>query len=271
MIIIYASEKCTEAVAFRDGLFALGHAVKTYNASDYGVGQVIRCDAAVISGTRGKGAQILADHEAAGIPVIVIDYGYLRRVNGVADFETGHWQVGIGGLNKPPAFDCPSGRFDALGVPVPVARGGGDVDLVLGQHSGDPSHGMTDRQMIAWGRAKCEETGGLWRPHPHSPNMQAGPVAEGCYSDLLARARCVHTVCSTGGLEAILAGVPAIAERPDLAAWGELSGSSFPDENKLLSVLNRLAYGQWTLAEMRDGRAAEFVISNVGRWNDQRT
>lgn len=269
MIIIYASEKCIEAVAFRDGLFALGYDARILSVSDYGKGQVIPCDAVVISGARDKGAHILADHKAAGIPVIVIDYGYLRRVNGVADYETGHWQVGVGGLNKPPAFECSSDRFDALGIDVPSERGGGDIDLVLGQHSGDPSHGMTDKEMIEWGRAKCEETGGYWRPHPHSPNIMAcDRVADGDYRQWLDRARCVHTVCSTGGLEAILHGVPAVADRPDRASWGDLSGLRLPDQDMIVSVLRRLAYGQWTLDEMRSGEAVRFILSNMRTWND---
>lgn len=267
MIAVYASEKCIEAVALRDGLFALGYDVKTYNASDYGAGQVIPCEAVVISGARGKGATILRDHEAAGIPVIVIDYGYLRRVSGVATWQTGHWQIGVGGLNKPPKFDCGRDRFAALDIEPREPRTG-DIEIVLGQHSGDPSHGLTDAEMIRWAQAKCDDVGGYWRPHPDSPHIHVdAPLADGPYADWLDRAKCVHTICSTGGLEAILAGVPAVAEYPERASWGELSGISLPPRDVVLSTLNRLAYGQWTLEEMRSGEAAEFVLANMRRWN----
>ncbi len=268
MIITYASEKCLEAVAFRDGLFALGYEVKTYNASDYGAGQVMPCDAVVISGTRGKGDLIRRDHEAAGIPVIVIDYGYIKRVSGVATWKTGHWQVGIGGLNRPPLFAVPDDRARSLGVHAQKCRGKG-VTLVLGQHSGDPSHAMTDGQMIDWAQRKCDETGGYWRPHPDSPDIHVdAPRADGPLQDWLDRAGLVHTICSTGGLEALLNGVPAVAEYPERASWGALSGARFPGVNAIWSHVTKLAYGQWTLDEMRSGEAAHFVLANMRRWND---
>ncbi len=270
MILVYASTKCREAVAFSCGLSAIGVQSKILTASDYGRGQVIPCEAVVISGTRGKGAVILSDHEAVGIPVIVIDYGYLRRVSGMASWETGHWQVGVGGLNRPPAFDCSPDRFNSLELQISRPTLGG-CTIVLGQHSGDPSHGMTDGQMAAWGRAACNETGGYWRPHPDSQHIDVdAPRADGPFSEWLGRAGLVRTVCSTGGLEALIAGIPAVADMPDMASWGALSGTIHPGKNAVKSLCNRLAYGQWTLDEMRSGLAPEFVLSNMRRWNEQR-
>lgn len=265
MIIVYASKNNREAGAFAAGLPGK---VITYNASDYGKGQVIPCDAVVISGTRGKGATILADHEAAGIPVIVIDYGYLRRVSGVATWEAGHWQIGLGGLNRPPAFPCPDGRLKRLRIAPQRARTGGPA-LILGQHSGDPSHGLTDAEMTAWAQAKADEIGGYWRPHPDSPHIEVNaPRADGDLGAWLARAGVVHTLCSTGGLEALIAGVPAVAEMPERACWGALSGPEHPGAKAVWELCKRLAYGQWTLAEMESGEAASFVLSNLERWHE---
>lgn len=266
-MIVYASQKCLEAVAFADGLRHLGHKVQILTASDYGKGQVIPTDAVVISGTRGKGATILADHEAAGIPVIVIDYGYLDRVSGMATWETGHWQVGVGGLNRPPAFPCPADRLERLGT-APQQPKKGQGALVLGQHSGDPSHGLTDAEMTAWAQRVCDETGGYWRPHPDSPHLEVNaPRAEGPLGDWFDRVARVHTLCSTGGLEALLAGVPAVAEMPERASWGELSGHEHPGAAAVERLCTRLAYGQWTLDEMRSGEAPAFVLANLERWN----
>lgn len=268
MICVYASKKNVEAVAFADGLRANGHTVKELSASDYGAGQVIPCDVCVIAGTRGKGATILADHEAAGIPVVVIDYGYIRRVSGVANWETGHWQIGIGGLNRPPRFPCPDDRVRKLSVRLRAPRTGG-LTLILGQHSGDPSHGLTDEAMTAWAQARCDETGGYWRPHPDSPHIRVdAPIADGEFSAWLDRAAVVHTLCSTGGLEALIAGVAAVAELPERACWGDLSGPVHPGSAKVWELCKRLAYGQWTLAEMRSGEAAQFIIGNLERWHE---
>ena len=266
MIRVYASLKCVEAVAFADGLRANGHNVKIANASDYGTGQVVDCDAVVISGTRGKGATIRDDHEARGIPIIVIDYGYLDRVSGMATWQTGHWQVGIGGLNRPPAFSCPGDRLGRLGT-APQRPREGDYPVVLGQHSGDPSHGITDAGMTAWAQAKCDETGGYWRPHPDSPHIRVNAPLAG--DDWLDRAGTVHTLCSTGGLEALIAGIPAVADMPERASWGELSGPEHPGRAAVLSLCQRLAYGQWTLDEMRSGEAPAFVLENMERWNER--
>lgn len=265
MIYVYASKNNREAGAFASGLPGK---VITYNASDYGKGQVAKCDAVVISGTRGKGAAILADHEAAGIPVIVIDYGYIRRVSGVATWETGHWQVGIGGLNRPPAFPCPDDRMKALGVDISGPRTG-QVTIVAGQHSGDPSHGLSDADMARWAQSKCDETGGYWRPHPDSPHIEVNaPCADGPLEEWLGKADVVHTLCSTIGLDALIAGVPAVAKMPDRACWGQLSGPVHPGKMAVESLCARLAYGQWTLQEMESGQAASFVLDNMERWHE---
>lgn len=262
MILVYASKKSVEAVAFADGLRANGKEVRELSASDYGKGQVLPCEAVVITGTRGKGALILDDHRH--IPVIVIDYGYLDRVSGIATWQTGHWQVGIGGLNRPPAFPCPGNRLYRLGT-APKQPRGGDYPVVLGQHSGDPSHGLSDSEMIKWAQAKCDEIGGYWRPHPDSPHIRVDAPRAG--DDWLARASEVHTLCSTGGLEALIDGVPAIAAMPERASWGELSGPVHPGADAVRDLCQRLAYGQWTLEEMRSGEAPAFVLANMERWN----
>ena len=271
MIWVYAHKKCVEAVAFADGLRRTGHTVKVANASDYGRGQVLPCEAVVISGTRDRGRWIAEDHEAVGIPVIVIDYGYIRRVHGVSDFEVGHWQVSRARLNNPPRFACPNDRLDALGLTfsTPVKR---DGVLVVGQHCGDPSHGMTNKELRLWALRACEETGGHWRPHPASPqsrNWTNAKIADGDYLGWLGKVGLVRTVCSTGGLEALIEGVAAVADAPERAAWGDLSGPVHPGGDAVKALCQRLAYGQWTLAEMRNGAAPAFVMDNLERWNDE--
>src|SRR3546814_17970196 len=58
-----------------------------------------------------------------GVPVVVVDYGYLKRTNHAHDWKTGHWQVSIGGLTKLPR-NVDSSRFDAPGLKV--SEKGGD-------------------------------------------------------------------------------------------------------------------------------------------------
>ena len=264
---VYAGDGNLEAGAFAAGLQVIGHRPIWRSASDYGPGQVESFGAVVITGMRGKGRVIRDDYERAGVPVIVIDYGYLARVGGVATWETGHWQVGVGGLNRPPSFECPSDRFDRLGITV-KPKGKGKRPLVLGQHVGDPAHGYTADAMQAWAQGLCDSLGARWRPHPDSPGVDVvAERADGPLARVLADTSVVHTLCSTGGLEAILAGVPAIAEMPERACWGSLSGPKLPSKAARKALCARLAYGQWTLDEMRSGEAPRFVMENLHRWH----
>jgi len=264
---VYAGDDNLEAGAFSTGLEAYGHRAFMRSASDHGPGQTESFGAVVITGMRGKGRVIRDDYERIGVPVIVIDYGYLARVSGMASWESGHWQVGVGGLNRPPSFECPADRFDALNIAV-KPKGKGKIPLVLGQHVGDPSHGLDGKEMAAWAQWLCDSHGARFRPHPDSPDVEvAAERATGPLADVLAGASAVYTLCSTAGLDAILAGVPAIAAMPDRACWGSLSGPKLPSVAARRALCHRLAYGQWTLDEMRSGLAADFVMRNLHRWH----
>lgn len=170
-------------------------------------------------------------------------------------------------MNRPPSFECPSDRFDSLGIAV-KPKGKGKRPLVLGQHVGDPSHGYTAEAMQAWAQGLCDSLGARFRPHPDSPQVRvAAEAATGPLEAVLADTSVVHTLCSTGGLEALLAGVPAIAEMPERACWGSLSGPRLPSKAARLALCARLAYGQWTLDEMRSGEGPRFVMENLHRWH----
>lgn len=264
---VYAGDRNLEAGAFSAGLEACGHRPLRRSASDHCPGQVESFGAVVITGMRGKGRVIRDDYAAIGVPVVVIDYGYLARVSGVASWESGHWQVGVGDLNRPPSFECPSDRFDSLGIAV-KPKGRGKVPLVLGQHVGDPSHGLNAVEMAAWAQWLCDAHGARFRAHPDSPGVEVrAERADGPLGAVLADTSVVYTLCSTAGLDALLAGVPAVATMPDRACWGSLSGPRLPSKAARAALCARLAYGQWTLDEMRSGLAADFVMRNLDRWH----
>ena len=264
---VYAGEGNLEAGAFALGLQEAGFKPVWRSASDHGPGQTESFGAVVITGMRGKGRVIRDDYAAIRVPVVVMDYGYLARTSGRATWETGHWQVGVGGLNRPPSFECPSDRFDALNIAV-KPKGKGKRPLVLGQHVGDPSHGLDAREIACWAQWLCDSHGARLRPHPDSPDLAvAAERATGPLTDVLADSSVVYSLCSTAGLDALLAGVPAVATMPDRAVWGVLSGVRLPSVAKRRELCSRLAYGQWTLAEMRSGLAADFVMRNLDRWH----
>lgn len=210
----------------------------------------------------------------AGVPLLVLDCGYLRRCSGAQD-EEGYNQLGIGGLCWVPtradligAGVAPfSARFEALGLPVaePV-QGRGKVALILGQVPGDSQHGMTETQLVRW----LEETaaallaqgyGLRFRAHPKAPGVRFAalradhsPSGRSLAADL-AEASVAVTYNSTAGLEALMAGVPVRCHASaHYAAVADLA-----DRSALMAHLHRLAWAQWTCAELRTGEPLRFL------------
>lgn len=262
---VYSRDGIPGAVAFCDGLGAAGHSGDLRSAPDWGEGCVERFDAVALFGLQGKGAIIYEEYAAAGVPIILIDYGYLCRTNHIHDWKTGHWQVSPGGLNHVPPFACPSDRFDSLGLQV-KAKGGDPkgYTLLCVQTPGDMSHGLSKAQLQAW----CDEQAANYpnlmiRPHPLADDLDYGLPR--CKADSLEAAlsgACrVVTINSNVGHDALLAGVPVIGDRP--AAWSELAGDTLPSIDARLAYFHRAAYGQWTWDEMRTGTPQSFLINHV--------
>lgn len=264
---IYAYDGFEGAAAFRGGLLELGHTATIRSLWDYNED----CfeddfDAVATFGLQGKGRRILAEYMEAGIPVAVIDYGYLRRTNYAHDWRTGHWQVSLGGLNILPPFECPSDRFDALGLQI-TERGGDPKGyaLLCVQTPGDASHGMDQDALQHW----CEAQAAIWpdlviRPHPLQADLSFGlPVCSAkTLAEALAGARLVVTGNSNSGHDALMAGVPVVATVPG-AAWSALSGQHLPSIEVRLNHFHRCAYGQWTWSEFRAGLAQRFLIDQL--------
>lgn len=250
--------------AFRLGALAAGQCAQSRSVSDYTSGQTEDFDAVAVFGLQGRGPAVLSDYQATGVPVVVIDYGYIRRANHAFEWRTGHWQVSLGGLNRlPPADLCDESRLDALGVEI--AQQGGDpagYTLLTVQTTGDASHGMDERQLSKW----CADMAGIWpnlviRPHPLQEHLTYGlPVCEWqTLDEALAGASLVVTGNSNSGHDALLAGVPAVAMLPG-AAWADLSGPNLPSMARRRQHFARCAWGQWTWQEFREGKPQRFLI-----------
>lgn len=259
---VYARDAFPGGQAFVDGLLAAGHVAHLRSAPDWGRGCVEPFDAVALFSLHGKGETILAEYRTRDVPVLVIDYGYVRRTNHVHDWKTGHWQVSLNGLNVVPPFACPSDRFDALGVKI-RARGGDPkgYTLLCVQTPGDKSHDMDAAALRAW----CHELDYpnlVIRPHPlHDEDYGLPRCPAGTLEGALAGARLVVTASSNAGHDALIAGVPVVGTHT--AAWSELSGETLPDIDARHAYFNRVAYGQWTWGEMRTGEPQRFVVDHV--------
>lgn len=242
---IYARDHQVAAVAMKHGFELQGQRALFRSLPDYGHGCIEDFDLVVIVGLRGKGADALRDYQERDVPVLVIDYGYLNRAT--AEDSDGYWQVGLGGLNQIPQFECPSDRFEALGIPIlePV-KGDGPV-ILCGQVIGDAAHPFdTAEKLEAWVETVEHDE---YRAHP-ATGGESEPLG-----DVLARARKIVTWNSNVGHDALLAGVPVEAHGPAPYAGVELKDRE--------AYFARVAYGQWTVPEMEEGLAAAFVLKKL--------
>lgn len=255
-----------------EGLRSLGLPFRERNHNGFtGDDQVEDFCPVVVSGLRDKGERIRAAYHALGVPCVVIDYGYLRRVSGVRTFETGHWQVGFNRLQWVPDFDCPSDRFENLELEIARPNKSGEKIIVCGQHVGDPSHGLSQAQIEAWARSEIDRLRMAtsrpieWRPHPDSPfdiegvETSRGPLD---WPSVFA----VVCINSNIGHEALLNGVPVICR--DDAAYSALACAQFSEAVRVPSVktrrryFSRVAYAQWTLEEIKSGLPVRWAMDH---------
>jgi|SRR5690625_2540739 len=265
---IYSRAAHPIADALGKGFKSLGHAC-AFREQSLWQKEVEKFDLVMVNGMRG-GAKIAAAYKLAGTQVLVYDFGYLKRVNSRDEYTKGHWQVGVGGLNKLPPFECPSDRFDALGLEI-VEKGGDPNGYVLicGQVPGDAALGQNSSEHRQWLREQMSlHDDAVYRPHPRGGIAIPGIVGNNKPLDeALAGARLVVTYTSNVGHDALLAGVPVLAHGP--AAYAELSGEELPSVKARRAYFNRVAYGQWTVDEMASGEAQKVWLEGLDAQDDK--
>lgn len=233
--------------------------------------QVESFDLVAVHGLRGASAEIRDAYAAKGVPVLVLDLPHLRGTDQV--------RLSLGSHDWLPEFDCPPQRLRALDLRPPELKKTSRPEvLVLGQLPGDSQHGLSSRQLESWARAQLEAIEAqtskkvAWRPHPEAPRPLPGfhrfadpskPLDED-----LARARAVVTYNSTAGLEALIAGVPVIAEGPCVYAplskeIRDLQRIKAPAVEEVQALLQRIAFTQWTRDELADGTALAFTLACI--------
>lgn len=265
----YSQFSC-EVAAFMEGLSSLRLPFRERNHNGFtGDDQIEEFCPVVVSGLRDKGEAIRRAYNSVGVPCIVIDYGYLKRVSGISTMQSGHWQVGVDRLGWVPEFECPADRFDRLGIDL-KERGAGDKIYVCGQHGGDPSHGLSRDQIVRWAMDVIDGLRGagreiVWRPHPDT-QIEIGGVQNSTGPIDWLDVHCIVTINSNVGNDALINGVPVIAygDAPynDLANDSYSDNLFFPPKDVRRRYLQRLAYAQWTLDEIKAGRPQRWLIEN---------
>lgn len=240
---------------------------------------------AVIFGQRDGAKGFLQRNLELNIPTLVIDLAWLRR-------DLGYWQVSLGGLNNPPPYAPSSARFDRLGIQV-FERLHKIIDysvVICGQLPGDAQHDLASNvDMLRWARKAADDVKRLfphteqifWRPHPKAimtlgkPTIMTSP--DRSVQNLLRESHVGSAVVynSNLGVELLRNGISVIAQGPRTVYTDLVSSdiadlkTSHPGSDKVRSLLERLAYGQYTTVELSDWGTLERLLelhSITGDW-----
>lgn len=256
------------------GLRRLGMDLFPQIPSCWSASQALReVDGAVICGNRGPAGEAARYYQSIGKPVALLDFPHLGRPNELGT-EPIQWRVTPPDHAWLPEFagPAPTDRLEKLGLAIqaPRKRVKGQAVLILGQRSGDPTHNLDRAGFQAWAEAVLAVTRSLtdskilWRPHPNDvwdirgADGMSDPRQESL-EEALDRSWLVVTHSSNAGLKALLSGLPVIAEggpvyAPLCGSFARfMHASSPPEQDQVTELLARIAYTQWTEAEIADG------------------
>lgn len=239
------------------------------------MGNYVDCDIAIIFGGYKKSykptwpkKEIMAKHQ--GRRLIMIESGFWGRGE--------LYQVGWGGFAGGADFNLqrfakgkiPADRWQAIG---PGCRQWLHNDkgayIVMGQVPHDTQVQDMDHKAWCVGTVEALEARGervYFRPHPRIGSCEAYGVPEkyhlkGKIHKALRVAKAVVTWNSTSAVDALLNGVPAIAQHPSSIAYSVASHDlqdplRYPD---LTQWLRGMAYSLWTVDEMAAGKPWEHL------------
>lgn len=188
--------------------------------------------------------------ERAGGTVLVAENGWLGK-----HWRCGEWfSLSLGRMGQ---FNAGGPeRWDGWNVDLSPFRSGGEETLIFAQRGiGAPGYRSPDM----WAESVRGRIGGRIRKHP---GMSAPDVS---LTDDLARAKQCVTWNSGAALQALTLGVPVWSAGPwigseaarPLAEWG---AEPKRDDEARLKMFRRLAWGMWTLDEIRTGEPIRRLI-----------
>lgn len=251
-IITLRKEPMYRSAAFAKGLARLGYHV-TLQAGPGGLRPTSRADLLVLwNKKRGVDENRANEWERAGGTVIVAENAYLQKVDKSMYAISTHGHNGSGWF---PVGD--EDRFTPLGFdlkPMRYSRDG--YVLVCGQRSiGSTLMASPPR----WGELVAKKTP-LSRFRAHPGNFAPRTPLTG---DLKGAKICL-VWSSAAGVQALVEGVPVLEFAPHWICKGWMTDRG---EHRS-AALNRMAHGQWTVAEIESGEPfARMQAENWGpRW-----
>lgn len=254
--------------AFLEGLLAHGERAELRHARE-----PVPCGLAVMWSHGPAYVQHRRMQQAAGRRYLVLEHGFMGEreawcsaaydgLFGRADFCLPPWPDAVDGS-----------RWDAQFAPAGLLRSVGEVGdpagyaLLCGQVRGDASvahvnierwYETTAKRLVAAGHTV------RFRPHPIEAQRgrRDGPALarriDGTLDEAFAGARLVVTFNSNTGVLAALAGLPVqVADPGGMAA--PLGTGLVVEETLRRRWAERMAWCQWSAAELRDGTAWEYL------------
>lgn len=237
------------------------------------------CDVAVMVGVKCR--DLWRAHRHIGVQLVYLDKGYDRHARGDGSRVWEYWRCAVNGHQPTAKFkpDYPTDRLQELAWTFAPWREGGTHILIAG--SSAKYHAFYDlKDPTAYVSKLCKAINDVskrelvYRPKPSW--KQAEKIAGTRWSggdqgiaDALRGAHCLVTHGSNACFEAMLSGIPSIIlgegvmkpissqsvdniEKPYLATDAERT-----------ALLSFLAYQQWTMEEMLEGRAWEIIRRQV--------
>lgn len=255
--------------AFASGLKTAGYEVLLRHPDpNAGPGDVL-----VIWNRYGANHVIASKFESAGGIVLVAENGYLSAGGGAPKFDVhpqgpkpgDYYALSKHGHNGSGVW--PEGgpeRWRALGIELKPWRADGGHILVCGQRGiGSPTMASPPdwHEHIAARIRKLTKRPVRVRPHPGN-NAPKRPLTED-----LAGAWAVVVWSSGSGVKALTAGIPAFYDAPHWICAGAAvrvrdADYAAPkcDDAARLSALERMAWAQWTVAELQSGEPFRMLL-----------
>lgn len=250
--------------AFKVGLLEHGESVQNYYHGE-------RCqqpNAVMFGWGKSRHMEVVEGQKLIGGRVLGINFGALRR-------ERGYYVIGWDGLNNSGCYynqASESGRWHKLGLSISPWRSSHGKKVVLAcQVPTDGSVSSID--IVEWCQRMVSEIRGftdreiIFRPHPLArsitPSISGATRSERDFREDLKESWAVVTYNSTSSGFAVLDGVPVFTFNDQSFAWDVSLHNVESIESPLLCDREQwaydLAYTQWTLDEMRSGKAWDWL------------
>lgn len=271
--------------AFVEGAKALGHKVRIMNKDI-----IVDCDLAVMWGHSNSWRNVIADRRKRSRDYCVMERGYIGDRFEAASLSLNgqHGEavniIPLTGEESEGAVDRTDQFKNLLMKPKKIdlkkaKKKNGPYVLLIGQMPTDASlNGLDIAHWLMQRAVEIDEAGYnvVYRPHPDDPRQNNGifglPYTKpgASLEAVMKKAVCIYTYSSNAGVDAVLAGLPVIAESP-VSMVHRVAGHSVADIKKAGELTDEdrwawfdwLVNCQWTIKEISEGKALAYLMNGI--------